>query len=193
MSWTEAQLLSDLDSRYGSHSAPAISQAQDSAGYTWMVTNVLDSGTSEKSQKPTAQRRNIFYYVYHRGLPDEQAWYSEREPDHVMNTDIAAAGDTGYSYAKIFNSQELRTRVLGLLIKAAYYIIKSEPVGAPNHAIRLALSKKICQGPAAYLDAFMSLAANNGDVRSGGNGIAEATLDYVVNVEIVTVATIYGL
>jgi len=192
MAWKESDLISDLTSRFFAiDPAPVILEAEDAKGITWLSINVMEVGKSEKDKTPTSLRKNISYYVFNRGELDEEAWYAQEEPVNGVDKDITASGNTSYSYVTIYNSPQLRIRVLGFIVKAIVAII-NEDGSTTDHTLRLNWANNAMQSPIKYQDAFMVVVANNATARSQGNAIIDSDLEWIINSEIKTVATAYA-
>jgi hypothetical protein len=187
---TEAQLLADLATISGIlsvSSTPMIAKAEDDKFETKMTVEVMWTGLSEANKKPIEYTQSVRYSVYKRGQVGlESAYYEDDEPVNPSNKDVSTAGTDLISYERIFNSVELRSRVLGSLIKTAIYLIG---VGTPAASVLWA--QKFIRTPASFLDAFMCEVANNGDVRSAGNQVTDVLLDYCINTAVPIVAAAF--
>jgi hypothetical protein len=167
----KADLIADLQTQYKFVGAPEAQQTNSIV--TPYVVSVLETGLSEANKKPTAYQKNILFYVYNEGDPSEEAYYSRVEPTNTSNTDVSASSDTLKSYSSIFTSDELKTRILGSIIKAAVYFVGVGVVNKDFHWAQDAI-----KDPTKYLSAFLCECAANGNVRTSGAAISDADLDY---------------
>ena len=187
---TKTELLADLALLYKSIGTP-IDQGTSCNGVHQFIVHVFEEGLSEGSKKPTGCQKMVTFYVYNEGLGDEKAYYELIEPLNTSNTDVSTAVNSGHSYHKIYVSTQLRNRVWGFIIKGVDSIIHEDP-GTTDHAKRLKWAYDCSKDPVLYLNAFMIQIANNANVRTQGNAIIDGDLEWIVNSEIVTIATAYG-
>ena len=184
MAWTESDLRADLALKYFAvDPTSTVVEVQDSKGITWMNVNVFEDGISENERVPTSYRKNISYYVFHRGLPDEEAWYSQTEPTNTSDTDISTPTATLLSYSKLYNGGLLRQRILGWILKTIMDVL-AESTGVAHHSMRVKWANDALQNPSKYLNAFMCYIAMSDDVRLAGNSVSDANLlwlAYMVN------------
>jgi len=180
MAWKETDLLADLATRFA-HVNPSatILQAEDAMGVTWLQVNVLEAGLTEQSRIPSAYRKNVEYYVFHRGQADENAWHSHTEPDNTSAGDVTAAVSTNLAVYKIYSSPVLRQRVQGQITKTIQAVLFEGAV--PDHASRVKLAWSAMQLPDPILNVFMRFVALDATVQAGGATVADATLETVVN------------
>jgi hypothetical protein len=187
--WKKADLLTDIGIMYIGVGTPENPSNEGPVnGVIKYIVNVNETGYSQANEKPTGYRKNVTFYVYNEGQGDEQAWYELNEPTNQSNTNVTATDSSWYSYTRIFNSAELRQRVLGDLISKSIYLITA---GTPTQSVHWAQS--FLQIPAKYMDAFMICVANNGDVRAAGNKVTDVLLDFCISAAIPTVATAFAI
>lgn len=188
MAWNESDLLADLATVYAHVSpSPEVLQSEDDKGITRMLVNVFEAGKSSNDNKQIGYRKNVEYYVFHRGDPDEAAYYAVNEPVNSSDKSVIATADTLASYAKIFASEPLRIRVLGSIVKAAVYF-----VGLNTPGTDLQWAQDVIKDPGKYLSAFMCVATANSNVRTQGAAVIDADLDYVINVNIPAIKSAFG-
>jgi len=124
--WKKADIITDLNAMYvgvGTPAQPIIGRDADGNpipegeinGVKKYIVNVNEVGKSQQNQKPTGYRKNITFYVYHEGLPDEYAWYERIEPTNDSNTDVTISSSSYQAIAKLYNSTSLRERVLAAI------------------------------------------------------------------------------
>lgn len=192
MALTKAQLISELASMYLTIGTPENPGSEGPVnGVTKYLVNVVEVGKSQQSQKPTAYRKNMVFYVYHEGLGDESAYYERLEPTNDVNKDVAAPAPGLLNYYAIFNSDVLRQKVLGAIIKAANAIINEDP-GTADHSIRFKWANSVLLNPNAYNDAFMIESACNVNVQIAGANALDGDLEWIVNSQIKTIAIAAG-
>jgi hypothetical protein len=113
----EAALLADLATVYTAvDPTPTVAQAEDAKGVTWLQINVLETGLSEKDKKNIGYRKNVFYYVFHRGLGDEAAWYAVDQPVNTSLKDVTIAISSYQAIANLYNSNVLQERTLAAVL-----------------------------------------------------------------------------
>ena len=179
MAWKETDLVADLSSKYFAIDAtPSVVEVEDSKGVTWMSVNVLENGISENERVPIAYRKNIPYYVYHRGLLDEQAWYSQSEPTNSSATDISSATASFLAYTKLYEGQLLRRRILGWIMLTLMNVL-DEADTVTHHSMRVKWAQDALKDPSKYLNAFMCFIAMSPDVRVLGNAAADSDLTWL--------------
>lgn len=193
---TKTEFITLLAAKYAIVSnSEALTESYDIApgkNIKWYRRIVFEKQVSQKDRIPTGVKKELTYYVVNEGLGDEAAYSFRAAPgDDINDQDIAATALTGYSYQKIFDSIELRKRVMGFICKLVPAII-NESAATPDHAIRLKLANDAMQYPVKYLDAFMVTASNNATIRTNGNSTTDSDLEWVINSEIKTVATAFG-
>jgi hypothetical protein len=180
MAWKEVNLRADLTARfYAVDPAPVIIQPEDTKGVTWLQINVLEVGFSE-DKNPAAYRKNIDYYVFHRGLVDEDAWYARVVPSNETNKDISNPTGTSDGTNTLYMSSVLRKRVQGQICKTIQAILW-EGAGVPDHAKRVKLAWEAMKLPAEVLDVFMRFVAVDATVKALGGLVTDVTLETVVN------------
>lgn len=180
MSWTESDLIADLNSRFEAVATPTINEVEDTKGITWMMTNVLEIGKSEATRVPTAHRKNISYYVKDRGEATEEAWYAQDEPINQSAKDPIDGLTGNLLTAGLYRSETLRKKVLGQLCTSAQAIFW-EDAGTASHAERLVLAREVLANPDKYLNSFMVMAALDSNVRTDGAQVSDANVATVVN------------
>ena len=117
MAFNEANLLADLATVYFAVTPnPVVREVQDDKGVTWMQANVLEVGKSEKDKKAIGYRKNIDYYVYHRGLGDEAAYYFVDQPINTSLKDVTISTSSYLAIAQLYDSEVLRDRTLSAII-----------------------------------------------------------------------------
>jgi len=84
MPWKEADLIADLQSKYKAVGTPNVLEHSDEKNITWLSVNVFD--VAEYKNIPIAHRKNIEYYVFHRGEPNEEAYYKDWEPPKIADS-----------------------------------------------------------------------------------------------------------
>jgi hypothetical protein len=185
---TKTQLLADLATIYTAVGTPV---AQTATGNIQpYIVVVFVTGLSEKNKKPVASQRNILFYVVDEGLGEEAAYYGGTEPINIINTDVSTSSNTLISYIKIFNSAELRQRIVGWVIKAANTVM-AEPVETANHSMRLKWAYDAVKEPTKYLNICMWYISLSDDVRVLGNAAQDSDLTWL-GYMVTNIATIYG-
>jgi len=180
MAWKEIDLRNDLTARFFAvDPAPVVIQPEDTKGVTWMQINVLEVGFSE-DKNPAAYRKNIAYYVYHRGLVDEDAWYARVVPSNETNRDISNPTGSNEGVNTLYTSSVLRKRVQGQISKTIQAIL-FEGGAVPDHAKRVKLAWEAMKLPDEVLNVFMRFIALDATVASLGGSVLDATLQNVVN------------
>jgi len=180
MAWKEVDLRNDLTARFFAvDPAPIIIEPQDSKGVTWLQINVLESGFSE-DKNPAAYRKNIDYYVFHRGLVDENAWYARVVPANETNRDISNPSGSSDGTNTLYTSLVLRRRVQGQICKTIQAILWEGP-GVPDHAKRVKLAWEAMKLPDEVLNVFMRFVAVDATVAAQGGSVLDTTLEIVVN------------
>jgi len=181
MAWKETDLLANLATRFFAvDPTPTILQEEDVKGVTWLQINVLEVGLSQKTKLPTSFRKNVPYYVYHRGQADEQAWYSQDEPVNTANTDVTITTSSYEAIANLYNSSALQARVLAAIITQCSVVFQ-ESAGTTNHANRMKLVSKANTDLHNVVMQFMSAIALNSTVQAAGNAVADAVLLAIVS------------
>jgi hypothetical protein len=179
--WKETDLRTDLAATFFAiDPTSTVKQTEDAKGVTWMTCNVLEVGLSEKSKKPTSYRKNVEYYVYHRGQADEVAWYSQSEPINSSNTDVTIASSSYAAMANLYNSPSLQARVLGAIITQCTAVFL-ESGATTNHANRMKLVSKSNIDLHNVVMQFMSAVAQNATVQAAGNAVADSVLLGIVS------------
>jgi len=188
----KAALLADMATLYKVVGIPEVLEPPV-LGVTPYIVNVMEVGFSEGSKKPTAYRKNIQFYVYNEGLGDESAYYARTEPKNDSNTDVSCAlADVGLfsSYEKIYNSTDIRKRIVGWLIKAAATVM-DEAGTVGNHSMRLKWAYDVVKDPSKYVNICMTLIAQSDDVKVLGAACSDADLAWL-SYMITQIATVYG-
>jgi len=188
MSMTKVQLLADAALLY--KSIVEVKLFEVVGDVSWYNMNIFEVGTGTTDRKPTALRRNIQFYVYKEGTVDEEAYYGQADPINTVNTDIASTSATLLSYDRIYESTNLRQRILGWIINKAMAVGAEDP-SVLHHSMRLKWAKDVIKDPNKYLNIFMCYISQSEEVRIDGNAVSDVNLlwlSYMVN----AVAEAYG-
>jgi hypothetical protein len=179
--WKETDLITDLNNKFEKVGTPVIVESQDSKGVTWLQVNVLESGLSDGLQVPTAQRKNIDYYVLNRGNSStEKAWYRD-EPVNSSSKEPIAGGLTGNKLtSSLYKSVEIRDKVLGQIGSTALAVY-AETTATTNHVARLKLATDSLFNPEKNVNIFMMLCALDSTIRTVGSLATDTDIANVVN------------
>jgi hypothetical protein len=96
------------------------------------------------------------------------------------------------TYNQIYNlkvSGSLLNRTAVACMKTADYILTTEAGGATNHANRVIWAKAALLDPESKAKQLMWAVLSNGDVQSQGEEVADATIQYIVDVKLDLFAT----
>ena len=181
MAWKESDLLTDLATIYFAVSpAPQIKDVQDDKGVTWMTVSVLEVGKSEKDKKAIAYRKSVDYYVFHRGLSDEAAFYFSDQPVNTSLKDVTIATSSYQTIAYLYNSSILRNRVMSAIMTQCSSVFL-EGSGATNHANRMKLVNLANVNLPLVVSQFMSAIALNATIQAAGTACTDANILSVIS------------
>lgn len=182
---TKAEYISEFKSKLGTGILVAVEE--DSEG---KLTEIGGSRTFQsyrlacKAAGTNASGAMVASGVAHRfcvfdeGLPGEAALPAEQA--FVNPAATAPSGSSLKNIASIFQSSELRSRVLGAMLKAAFGI-KWEDAATAQHAARVALSGKVLLDPDKFLNAFMFTLATEAAIQSSGVGATDSAIQNLVD------------
>jgi hypothetical protein len=145
-----------------------------------MQINVLEVGLSEKDKKNIGYRKNVFYYVFHRGQLDEAAYYAIDQPINTSLKDVSISASSYQAISNLIDSDVLRSRTRAAIITQCSVVFQEAP-GTTNHANRMKLVSAANLDLNNVVSRFMSAIALNATVQAQGTAVTDVTLQSIVS------------
>jgi len=175
---TKAEILAELRAKFTEVAPPELLETVGTVNrYLFLY---LATGTDQDGS-PVAHKMNRVFYIRDEGQPQETAYHEDTAPDNRVDRNVVAANPaapTALEIQRLYTSQRVRDRVMGLMVRAANDINKEAPAD-PNHAQRLKWALSVMSDVGANINIAMSFVSMNALILGGA--WTDEDLRFIVN------------